>query len=187
MPLSRDERIELLEKARAVKASKKAERDANKIPPKKGRPKKETKTLNLDDVADETNVEEVANDLKNMDIKADDIKADDIKADDIKADDIKEEPTKEKTELQEEQEQEQDDVQIIEEVVKKPKKKKKIIRRYIEPSSSSEEEVVEEYIKAKKKLKEPKAPRYHPYPKQDPKQEPEPIQLTPPTLNLFCY
>ena len=177
MVLSKEDRIQLLEKARAVKASKKAEKDANKIPPKKGRPKKQTKTLNLDDVADETNVEEVANDLKNMDIKADD-----IKADDIKADDIKEESTKEKTKLQEDK-QEQDDVQIIEEVVKKPKKKKKIIRRYIEPSSSSEEEVVEEYIKAKKKLKEPKAPRYHPYPKQ----EPEPIQLTPPTLNLFCY
>ena len=177
MPLTHEQREELLQKARAVKASKKAERDANKIPPKKGRPpKKETKTLNLDDVADETNVEEVANDLKNMDIKEDD----------IKADDIKEEPTKEKTELQEDK-QEQDDVQIIEEVVKKPKKKKKIIRRYIEPSSSSEEEVVEEYIKAKKKPKEPKAPkispRYHPYPKQDP----EPIQLTPPSLNLFCY
>jgi len=168
MVLTKEERIELLEKARAVKASKKAERDAIKPIPKKGRPKKVTKTLNLDDVADETNVEEVANDLKNMDIKEDD---------------IKEEPTKEKTELQE-QEQEQDDVQIIEEVVKKPKKKKKIIRRYIEPSSSSEEEVVEEYIKKKPK---PKAPRYHPYPKQDPKQEPEPIQLTPPTLNLFCY
>jgi len=171
MPLTHDQRLELLEKARAVKASKKAERDANKIPPKKGRPKKQTKTLNLDDVADETNVEEVANDLKNMDIKEDD---------------IKEEPTKEKTELQE-QEQEQDDVQIIEEVVKKPKKKKKIIRRYIEPSSSSEEEVVEEYIKAKKKLKEPKAPkispRYHPYSKE----QPEPVQLTPSTLNLFCY
>ena len=176
MVLTKEERIELLEKARAVKASKKAERDAIKPIPKKGRPKKETKTLNLDDVADETNVEEVANDLKNMDIKADD----------IKADDIKEESTKEKTKLPK-QEQEQDDVQIIEEVVKKPKKKKKIIRRYIEPSSSSEEEVVEEYIKAKKKLKEPKAPRYHPYPKQDPKQDPEPIQLTPPTLNLFCY
>jgi len=177
MVLSKEDRIQLLEKARAVKASKKAERDREKPIPKKGRPpKKATKTLNLDDVADETNVEEVANDLKNMDIKADD----------IKADDIKEEPTKEKTELQEDK-QEQDDVQIIEEVVKKPKKKKKIIRRYIEPSSSSEEEVVEEYIKAKKKPKEPKAPkispRYHPYSKE----QPQPIQLTPPTLNLFCY
>jgi len=166
MVLTKEERIELLEKARAVKASKKAERDAIKPIPKKGRPKKETKTLNLDDVADETNVEEITEDIKNMEIN-------------------KVEAPIPETELpkQEEQEQEQDDVQIIEEVVKKPKKKKKIIRRYIEPSSDSEEEVVEEYIKAKKKPKEPKALRYHPYPKQDP----EPIQLTPPTLNLFCY
>ena len=167
MVLTKEQRIELLEKARAVKASKKAERDAEKPKPVKGRPKKETKTLNLDDVADETNVEEITEDIKNMEINK------------------VEEPIPE-SELPK-QEQEQDDVQIIEEVVKKPKKKKKIIRRYIEPSSDSEEEVVEEYIKAKKKLKEPKAPRYHPYPKQDPKQDPEPIQLTPPTLNLFCY
>jgi len=165
MPLTHEQRLELLEKARAVKASKKAERDAGKPIPKKGRPpKKETKTLNLDDVADETNVEEITEDIKNMEINK------------------VEEPTEEKTELQEEK-QDQNEVEIVEEIVKKPKKKKKIIRRYIEPSSSSEEEVVEEYIKAKKKPKEPKALRYHPYPKQDP----EPIQLTPPTLNLFCY
>jgi len=169
MPLTHEQRLELLEKARAVKASKKAERDAEKPIPKKGRPpKKATKTLNLDDVADETNVEEITEDIKNMEINK------------------VEESTKEKTKLQEDK-QEQDDVQIIEEVVKKPKKKKKIIRRYIEPSSSSEEEVVEEYIKAKKKPKEPKAPKispkYHPYSKE----QPQPIQLTPPTLNLFCY
>jgi len=168
MPLTHEQRLELLEKARAVKASKKAERDAEKPIPKKGRPpKKATKTLNLDDVADETNVEEITEDIKNMEINK------------------VEEPTEEKTELQEEK-QDQNEVEIVEEIVKKPKKKKKIIRRYIEPSSSSEEEVVEEYIKAKKKPK-PKAPkispRYHPYSKQDP----EPIQLTSPTLNLFCY
>jgi len=169
MVLTKEERIELLEKARAVKASKKAERDAIKPIPKKGRPKKETKTLNLDDVADETNVEEITEDIKNMEIN-------------------KVEESTNEMKLKTEQEQEQDEVEIVEEIVKPKKKpKKKIIRRYIEPSSSSEEEVVEEYIKAKKKLKEPKAPRYHPYPKQDPKQDPEPIQLTPPTLNLFCY
>ena len=164
MVLTKEQRIELLEKARAVKASKKAERDAEKPKPVKGRPKKQTKTLNLDDVADETNVEEITEDIKNMEINK------------------VEEPTKQ-MKLKTEQEQEQDDVQIIEEIVKKPKKKKKIIRRYIEPSSDSEEEVVEEYIKAKKKLKEPKAPRYHPYSKE----QPEPVQLTQPTLNLFCY
>ena len=170
MPLSRDERIELLEKARAVKASKKAERDANKIPPKKGRPKKETKTLNLDDVADETNVEEITEDIKNMEINK------------------VEEPVLESTnemKLKTEQEQEQDEVEIVEEIVKPKKKpKKKIIRRYIEPSSDSEQEIIEEFIKKKPKPKAPKiSPRYHPYSKE----EPQPIQLTPPTLNLFCY
>lgn len=163
MVLTKEERLELLEKARAVKASKKIERDKLKPKPVKGRPKK---TLNLDDVASETNVEELAEDIKNMEVKE------------------VEEPTIE-TELPQ-QNEEEDNVEIVEEVVKKPKKKKKIIRRYIEPSSS-DEEIVEEYIKAKKKPK-PKAPkispRYEPYSRQP---EPEPIKLTPPTLNLFCY
>jgi len=164
MVLTKEQRIELLEKARAVKASKKAERDAEKPIPKKGRPKKETKSLDLGDVADETNVEEMAEDIKNMNIKE------------------VEEPTKQ-TELPKEEEEE--DVEIIEEVIKKKKKpKKKIIRRYIEPSSDSEQEIIEEFIKKKKTPKQPKiSPRYEPYARQ----EPEPIKLTPPTLNLFCY
>lgn len=164
MVLTKEQRIELLEKARAVKASKKAERDAEKPIPKKGRPKKETKSLDLGDVADETNVEEMAEDIKNMNIKE------------------VEEPTKQ-TELPKEEEEE--DVEIIEEVIKKKKKpKKKIIRRYIEPSSDSEQEIIEEFIKKKKTPKQPKiSPRYEPYSRQ----EPEPIKLTPPTLNLFCY
>ena len=155
----------MLEKARAVKASKKAERDAEKIPPKKGRPptKKETKTLDLGEVADETNVEELAEDIKNMQVK--------------------EEPAIEPKIPQQEQEEKQE-VEIIEAIVKKKKKpKKKIIRRYIEPSSSEDEqEIIEEFIK--KKPKQPKiSPRYEPYARE----EPTPIQLTPPTLNLFCY
>jgi len=168
MPLTHEQRLELLEKARAVKASKKAERDAEKPIPKKGRPpKKATKTLNLDDVADETNVEEITEDIKNMEINK------------------VEEPTKQmELPKQEEQEQEQDEVEIVEEIVKPKKKpKKKIIRRYIEPSSDSEQEIIEEFIKKKPKAKPKISPRYHPYPKQ----EPEPVQLTPPTLNLFCY
>jgi len=161
MPLTKEERIELLEKARAVKASKKAERDAEKIPPKKGRPPK-TKVLDLGDVADQTNVEELAEDIKNMEVK--------------------EEPVQE-PELPKEEEQEE--VEIVEEIVKKKKKpKKKIIRRYIEPSSDSEQEIIEEFIKKKKTPKQPKiSPRYHPYSKE----ELEPIKLSPPTLNLFCY
>ena len=167
MVLSKEERIELLEKARAVKASKKAQRDLLKPIPKKGRPKKETKSLDLGEIADETNVEELTEDIKNMEVK--------------------EEPVLESTnemKLKTEQE-EQDEVEIVEEIVKPKKKpKKKIIRRYIEPSSDSEQEIIEEFIKKKPKPKAPKiSPRYHPYSKE----EPEPVQLTPPTLNLFCY
>ena len=162
MVLTKEERLELLEKARAVKASKKIERDKLKPKPVKGRPKK---TLNLDDVADETNVEELAEDIKNMEVKE------------------VEEPTIE-TELPQ-QNKEDDDVEVVEEYIKPKKKpKKKIIRRYIEPSSDSEQEIIEEFIKKKPKPKAPKiSPRYEPYHRE----EPEPIKLTPPTLNLFCY
>jgi hypothetical protein len=160
MVLTHEQRLELLEKARAVKASKKAERDAEKPIPKKGRPPK-TKSLDLGDVADETNVEELTEDIKNMKVK--------------------EEPVQE-PELPKEEEE---DVEIIEEIVKKKKKpKKKIIRRYIEPSSDSETEIIEEFIKKKKTPKQPKiSPRYEPYSRE----EPEPVRLEPPTLNLFCY
>ena len=165
MVLSKEERIELLEKARAVKASKKAEKDLLKIPPKKGRPKKktETKSLDLGDVADQTNVEELIEDIKNIEVK--------------------EEPAIE-PELPQ-QEEEQEEVEIVEEIIKKKKKpKKKIIRRYIEPSSDSETEIIEEFIKKKKTPKQPKiSSRYEPYARE----EPEPLKLTPPTLNLFCY
>jgi hypothetical protein len=155
-----------LEKARAVKATKKAERDAEKPIPKKGRPpakKPESKILDLGDVADETNVEEITEDIKNMEINK------------------VEEPTI-VTELQEEEQE----VEIVEEIIKKKKKpKKKIIRRYIEPSSSEDEqEIIEEFIKKKSKPKSKLSPRYEPYAREE---QPAPIQLTPPTLNLFCY
>ena len=165
MVLTKEDRIALLEKARAVKANKKAERDAEKPIPKKGRPKKpESKILDLGDIADETNVEELAEDIKNIKIN-------------------KEEPAIE-PELPQQEEEEQE-VEIIEEVIKKKKKpKKKIIRRYIEPSSSEDEqEIIEEFIKKKPKAKPRISPRYEPYARD----EPAPIQLTPPTLNLFCY
>jgi len=164
MVLTKEDRILLLEKARAVKANKKAEKDALKIPPKKGRPKKETKSLDLGEVADETNVEELTEDIKNMQVNK------------------VEEPAIE-PELPQQEEEEQE-VEIIEEVIKKKKKpKKKIIRRYIEPSSSEDEqEVIEEFIKKKPKSKSKISPRYEPYGRE----QPEPLKLTP-TLNLFCY
>ena len=166
MVLTKQQRDDLLEKARAVKASKKAERDAEKPIPKKGRPKKESKSLDLGDIADETNVEELAENIKNIQLK--------------------EEPIQE-TELPEQEQEEEQEVEIIEEVIKKKKKpKKKIIRRYIEPSSSSDDqqEIIEEFIKKKSKPKSKLSPRYEPYAREE---QPTPIQLTPPTLNLFCY
>ena len=167
MVLTKEDRIALLEKARAVKASKKAERDAEKPIPKKGRPKKpESKILDLGDVADESNVEELAEDIKNIQVNK------------------VEEPAIEPELPQQEQEEEQE-VEIIEEVIKKKKKpKKKIIRRYIEPSSSSDDqqEIIEEFIKKKPKSKSKISPRYEPYGRE----QPEPLKLTP-TLNLFCY
>jgi hypothetical protein len=167
MVLTKEQRIELLEKARAVKASKKAERDKEKPIPVKGRPKKakpESKILDLGDVADQTNVEELAEDIKNMEVKGDPIP---------------------ETELPQQEQEEEQEIEIVEEVVKKKKKpKKKIIRRYIEPSSSEDEtEIIEEFIKKKSKPKSKLSPRYEPYARE----EPAPIQLTPPTLNLFCY
>jgi hypothetical protein len=168
MVLTKEDRIALLEKARAVKASKKAERDAEKPIPKKGRPpntKPQSKILDLGDVADQTNVEELTEDIKNMQVNK------------------VEEPIQEKELPQ--QEEEQEEVEIIEEIIKRKKKpKKKIIRRYIEPSSSEDEqEIIEEFIKKKSKAKPKLSPRYEPYGKE----QPTPIQLTPPTLNLFCY
>jgi len=173
MVLTKEDRIALLEKARAVKANKKAERDAEKPIPKKGRPKKETKSLDLGDVADQTNVEELAEDIKNMEVKEEPVL----------------ESTNEmklKTELPQQEQEEEQEVEIIEEVIKKKKKpKKKIIRRYIEPSSSEDEqEIIEEFIKKKSKPKSKISPRYEPYAREE---QPTPIQLTPPTLNLFCY
>jgi hypothetical protein len=167
MVLSKEERIELLEKARAVKASKKAQRDLLKPIPKKGRPaKKQVNTLNLDDVADETNVEELAEDIKNMEVKGEPVQEPELPQ-------------------QKEEEQNEEEVEIVEEIVKKKKKpKKKIIRRYIEPSSDSEQEIIEEFIKKKPKAKPKISPRYEPYSRAE---QPTPIQLEPPTLNLFCY
>ena len=169
MVLTKEDRIALLEKARAVKASKKAERDKEKPIPVKGRPKKkpESKILDLGDVEDQTNVEEIVEDIKNMQVKE------------------VEEPTNTETELPQQEQEEEQEVEIVEEIIKRKKKpKKKIIRRYIEPSSSDEEqEIIEEFIKKKPKAKPKISPRYEPYARE----QPAPIQLTPPTLNLFCY
>ena len=170
MVLSYEQRVELLAKARLVKQAKKAEKDKEKPTPVKGRPKKkpESKLLDLGDVADESNVEELTEDIKNMKVN-------------------KEEPTNTETELPQ---QEEEEVEIVEEIIQKKKKpKKKIIRRYIEPSSSSEDEqeIIEEFIKKKPSKKKTASQRYNPYPPNESTIEPTPIDLGPPTLNIFSY
>ena len=169
MVLSYEQRVELLAKARLVKQAKKAEKDKEKPTPVKGRPKKkpESKILDLGDVADETNVEELAENIKKIEIN-------------------KEEPSQE-PELPQ---QEEEEVEIVEEIIQKKKKpKKKIIRRYIEPSSSSEDEqeIIEEFIKKKPSKKKTASQRYNPYPPNESTIEPTPIDLGPPTLNIFSY
>lgn len=59
--LTREERVELLKKAREAKAVKKAERDKNKVEPVKGRPKKtDERTLDIvDDVLNEIPTEPI--------------------------------------------------------------------------------------------------------------------------------
>ena len=172
MVLSYEQRVELLAKARLVKQAKKAEKDKEKPTPVKGRPKKakaESKILDLGDVADETNVEELAEDIKKIEINK------------------VEEPTNTETELPQ---QEEEEVEIVEEIIQKKKKpKKKIIRRYIEPSSSSEDEqeIIEEFIKKKPSKKKTASQRYNPYPPNESTIEPTPIDLGPPTLNIFSY
>lgn len=55
MPLTTEQRIELLKKAREAKAKKKEERDAEKPTPVKGRPKKEVKkTLDISEKTEPT-------------------------------------------------------------------------------------------------------------------------------------
>ena len=171
MVMTTDQRIALLAKAREAKAKKKAEADALKPIPIKGRPKKnhDEKTLNLVDkleVNDEE-VEEIIEPVKS--------------------------PKHTKKKISQNYEPDVEDEiepEIIEEVVVKKirKPKKRIVRKIIQEqydSQSTEEEYEEVVYKAPKqrsrqaKVKEIEIPR-----PQTPPREPE---IKKPTFNLFSY
>jgi len=117
-PMTTEQRIELLKKARQRKAEIKAEMDAQKPTPVKGRPRKkvveEPKTLDLvDEVLDDKPV--------------------------VKEEEIK--PVEKPVEKPDDDEVEE---QIIYEKI--PKKKKKIVRKIIRQVESSDDDVEEEII-----------------------------------------
>jgi hypothetical protein len=181
MPLTTEQRIELLKKAREAKAKKKEERDALKPTPVKGRPKKETKkTLDLVEATETTEVadEEIEEIIENVEDKimpsGRNIPKRTTKK--ISSDTIIEEAEPEVVE------------QVEVRKIKKPKRR--IVRKIIkeEYDSESTEEEIEEVIykppkhKSKAKVKEVgEMPR-----EQTPPREPE-IRQSKPTLNIFGY
>jgi len=119
MPMSAEDRIKLLQRAREAKALKKAEMDAQKPTPVKGRPRKkvveEPKTLDLvDEILDDKPV--------------------------VKEEEIK--PVEKPVEKPDEDDEVEE--QIVYEKI--PKKKKKIVRKIIRQVESSSDDDVEEQI-----------------------------------------
>jgi hypothetical protein len=159
MPLTTQDRIELLKKAREVKKIKQEERKAEKInnPPPRGRPKKVTNknaTLDLVDVVDDTVDASDKLQIKDEEIK-DMIKPSEEEVKEIKK--IKNIGNSKKLESQ----IGEPEPEIIEEVeirkIKKPKKRiiRKIIKQQYDSDSTEEEyeEVVYEAPKVPKNSK----------------------------------
>jgi hypothetical protein len=153
MVMTREDRIELLKKAREAKALKQQERKAEKEanPPVKGRPKKpveEKRTLDIvDDVLQEKDVLE------------------DVKKVPVKKPPVKKEPLKD------------DDVEVVEkEIIEKVKKpKRRVLRRIIkqEYESDDTEEEYEEVVIPATRVKKPvqiQKKEHIETPKQIPKQ-----------------
>tara|TARA_R110002050_G_scaffold72374_2_gene155906 strand:- start:958 stop:1422 length:465 start_codon:yes stop_codon:yes gene_type:complete len=146
MPMTTEQRIELLKKAREKKAQIKAEMDAQKPTPVKGRPPKKTvkETKSLDLTEEEEKVE-----------KVEEVK--EVK----KVEEVKEESD---VEIEE---------QIIYEKPKKKKKKiiRKIIRQAEESESDVEEEIIYEKPPRRTQLHRPKPveePRHETPPREPP-------------------
>jgi len=155
MPLSVEERVELLKKAREIKAQKKAERDALKPKPKMGRPPKK---VVVEDNSEEQ--QETLDDSKQPEPEIPQQKELDIPIENINLSDLEKE--------------DESDPEIIEEVVKKKKKKKKIIRRIIEQSSSSDDDIIEEVHVKKNKNRIQKNNESNNNPKVVKNKQPEP-------------
>ena len=155
MVLTVEERVELLKRARAAKAQKKAERDALKPKPKMGRPPKK---VVVEDNSEEH--KETLDDSKQPEPDIPQQKELDIPIENINLSDLEKE--------------EESDPEIIEEVVKKKKKKKKIIRRIIEQSSSSDDDIIEEIHVKKNKNRIQKTNESNNNPKVIKNKQPEP-------------
>jgi len=160
MPMSAEDRIKLLQRAREAKALKKAEMDAQKPTPVKGRPRKkvvkeEPKTLDLvNQVLDEKPV----------------VKEEEIKPV-VKEEEIK--PVKEEDDEDDEVEE-----QIVYEKIPK-KKKKKIVRKIIRQVESSSDDDVEEQIIYEKPPKKTLQARPHQVERPRPQTPPRQVEVEP--------
>jgi len=159
MPMTTEERIELLKKAREKKAMIKAEMDAQKPTPVKGRPKKvkeeEPKTLDLVDeiIEKEEEIKPVEKPKKVIPVK-----------------------------------QEDDDADVEEQIVyeKIPKKKKKIVRKIIRQVESSDDDVEEEIIYERAPKKTIQA-RPHQVERPRPQTPPRQVEVEPVRNPFFNY
>ena len=162
--MTTEERIELLKKAREKKAMIKAEMDAQKPTPVKGRPKKvkeeEPKTLDLV----EKEIDEIIE---------------------------KEEPIKPVVKPKKviPVMQEDDDDEVEEQIVyeKAPKKKKKIIRKIIRQVESSSDDDVEEQIIYEKPPKKTLQARPHQVERPRPQTPPRQVEVEPVRNPFFNY
>ena len=182
MPLTTEQRIELLKKAREAKAKKKEERDAQKPTPVKGRPKKEVKkTLDITEPSVEVPDEELEEIIKPSKQEVEEVEK------------IKNigNPSK-RTTKKLSSDMIMDEPEIVEEVevrkIKKPKRR--IVRKIIKEQYDSEttEEEIEEVIykppkhKSKAKVKDIEMPKEQIQPRELPE-----MRQSKPTLNIFGY
>ena len=182
MPLTTEQRIELLKKAREAKKAKQEERKAEKInnPPPRGRPKKEAtatkKTLDITEPMEaEVPDEEIEEIIENVEEKI------------MPKPNIPKRTTKKKETEVEATEVEPEVIEVVEtRRIKKPKRRivRKIIKEQYD-SESTEEEIEEviytvpKYKSIQAKAKEIEKPR--------PPTPPEIKQQSKPTLNIFGY
>ncbi len=175
MPMTPEQRLEVLKKARAAKAAKKLSSeiepkviDEPKAEPKPKRTtkakKEEVKTLDLTEDQHEVPDDEIKLMLEPSPQEKEEVKKINNRGN-PKPKPILKEP--------------EEEVEVIEEVIKKPKKKK-VIRRIIEEASSEEEEEII-YEKAPKRASKPKAKA------AKPRAPPPPREVVPPKNPFFCY
>ena len=183
MPLTTEQRIELLKKAREAKARKKAETDALKPTPVKGRPKKEVKkTLDITEPVVEVPDEELEEIIKPSNQEVEEVEK-------IKNIGNPSKRTIKTKKLQSEIEEEEPEIVEEVEVRKIKKPKRRIVRKIIKEQYDSEttEEEIEEVIykppkhKSKAKVKDIEMPIEQIQPRETE------MRQSKPTLNIFGY